>query len=94
TNGRISINSWESCYLRAEIRESELQFYFSETGDEWTAIGPVLDASRISDEHADQFVDGYILDQGFTGAFIGMCVQDLTGQKNYADFEYFLYEEE
>ncbi len=89
----VSIEEWEKCYLKAEIHFSELQFFYSKNGEEWTKIGPVLDASTISDENADIRVDGVSLDQGFTGAFIGMCVQNLSGQKKHADFDYFIYEE-
>jgi xylan 1,4-beta-xylosidase len=30
---------------------------------------------------------------GFTGAFVGMCAQDLTGRRLAADFDYFDYAE-
>ncbi|MBU9721560.1 MULTISPECIES: glycoside hydrolase family 43 protein [Bacillaceae] len=93
SEGRLSIDSWDRCYLKAEIREADLQFYYSSNGTDWIKLGPILDATTISDEHADQFVNGYILDQGFTGAFIGMCVQDLTGRNLHGDFDYFKYEE-
>ncbi len=92
-DGRISIEGWEQCFLKAELNYSNLQFYYSQDGKEWIKIGPILDASTISDEHAEIVIDGFYLDQGFTGAFIGMCVQDLSGQKKYADFDYFVYKE-
>ncbi|WP_078553777.1 glycoside hydrolase family 43 protein [Bacillus alkalicellulosilyticus] len=90
---RISIEGVERYYLKAVLSYSDLQFYYSHDGEEWTAIGPVLDASTISDENAEINVNGYFLGQGFTGAYIGMCVQDLSGQKKHADFDYFKYEE-
>ncbi|MCD8508924.1 MAG: hypothetical protein LRY73_02860 [Bacillus sp. (in: Bacteria)] len=92
-DGRISIDGWERCYLKAVLNYMDLQFYFSHDGKEWTAIGPVLDASTISDENAIIVLDGAGLDQGFTGAFLGLCVQDLSGRKKHADFDYFVYEE-
>ncbi|MBU9713960.1 glycoside hydrolase family 43 protein [Evansella tamaricis] len=90
---RVSIDGWERCYLKAELNDASLQFYFSRDGSNWSGIGPVLDASTISDENAEMVVEGYILDQGFTGAFLGICVQDLSGQKKHADFDYFEYKE-
>jgi xylan 1,4-beta-xylosidase len=80
-------------YLKADLHYEKLQFYFSKDGETWTAIGPVLDASKISDDHAELKAEGILLDQGFTGAFIGICVQDLSGQRKYADFDYFTYRE-
>jgi xylan 1,4-beta-xylosidase len=75
------INDWTRCYLRAEIHEERLRFYVSPDGQGWNAIGPVLDASKLSDDYG----------QGlhFTGAFVGICAQDLNGTKAVADFDYF-----
>ncbi|MDQ0253235.1 xylan 1,4-beta-xylosidase [Evansella vedderi] len=92
-DGRICVEGLDRCYLKAVLHYSDLQFYFSRDGQEWEAIGPVLDASTISDENAEININGFFLDQGFTGAFLGMCVQDLSGQKKHADFDYFIYEE-
>ncbi len=89
----ISIEGLEKCYLKALISDERLQFYYSKDGENWQSVGPVLDASRISDENAEMIMDDYFLDQGFTGAFIGMCVQDLSGQMKHADFDYFSYRE-
>jgi len=83
----------EQTYLKAVANRDKLQFYYSEDGAQWLAVGPVLDASIISDEHAELVKDGIMLDQGFTGAFIGLCAQDLGGTRQYADFDYFYYEE-
>ncbi|MCD9023715.1 glycoside hydrolase family 43 protein [Cohnella silvisoli] len=79
--------------LRLKLDQSALQFEFRAVGGDWTAIGPVLDASQISDEYATHLVDGYFTDWGFTGAFIGLCVQDLSGGRLHADFDYFIYRE-
>lgn len=87
----ISIEGWERCYLKADFHFEELQFFFSKDGVNWSPIGPVLDASKISDDNVELKAEGILLDQGFTGAFIGICVQDLSGQKKHADFDYFSY---
>jgi len=47
-----------------------------------------LNHSLISDEA------GRGAGASFTGAFVGMCCQDLSGQNCPADFDYFQYTEE
>ena len=89
----ISIEGWDQVFLKADLHYEQLQFYFSKDCINWLVIGPVLDASKISDDNVELKVDGILLDQGFTGAFIGVCVQDLSGQGKHADFDYFTYRE-
>lgn len=36
---------------------------------------------------------GFNPDPAFTGAFVGLCCQDLSGQKQHADFGFFTYKE-
>lgn len=90
----ISIEGWEECYIKATVESESLQFYYSPDGDQWYTIGPVLDGSKISDDNAELVVNGVMLDQGFTGAFIGLCAQDLSGQKKSAFFDFFKYKEQ
>ncbi|WP_037619690.1 glycoside hydrolase family 43 protein [Streptomyces aureus] len=55
--------------------------------DTWSPLGPALDATRLSDEHATVGdADGHFSSWGFTGAFVGLCAQDLTGARLPADF--------
>lgn len=89
----VSIEGWNQVFLKADIHYEKLQFYYSFNGMEWSPIGPELDASKISDDHVEYKVGGQLLDQGFTGAFLGICVQDLSGQRRHADFDYFTYKE-
>lgn len=89
----VSIEGWERCYLKAMIRRERLQFLYSRDGQEWQLIGGELDATKLSDENAEFIKEGVALDQGFTGAFLGMCVQDLSGRGLHADFDYFTYRE-
>ncbi|MCY1558460.1 hypothetical protein D9M68_953970 [compost metagenome] len=49
-------------------------------------IGPVLDASLLSDECGGHQAHG-----SFTGAFVGMAAHDLNGTASPADFDYFIY---
>jgi len=89
----VSIEGWTRCCLKAEINHETLQFFYSADGLEWLPVGGTLDASVISDENAEWVKDGIALDQGFTGAFLGLCVQDLSGRRKHADFDYFTYRE-
>ncbi len=79
TNSQIAINDWPEIHLRAEINRERLRFSASPDGEAWQMIGPVLDASRLSDDYG----------QGFTGAMIGLCAQDLGGTRQAADFHFF-----
>jgi xylan 1,4-beta-xylosidase len=89
----VSIQGLDRVYLKASINYEKFQFLYSTDGSNWNEIGPVLDASILSDENAEVIDDGVFMEQGFTGAYIGMCVQDLSGQKMHADFDYFSYKE-
>jgi xylan 1,4-beta-xylosidase len=79
-NGRI--------FLGVDVRLAELQFRWSEDGVTWTPVGPVLDASILSDE-AGPGAHG-----SFTGAFVGMAAHDMTGRALPADFDHFAYRED
>jgi xylan 1,4-beta-xylosidase len=71
--------------LAAEIDGAKLQFFYR-PDDSWLQVGPVLDASLISDE-AGRGEHG-----SFTGAFLGMLAFDTSGSGLAADFSYFSYE--
>ena len=81
----VAVNGWERCYLRVMVDYDRLQFYYSPDGRDWIALGPAFDASQLSDE--------YCREGCFTGAFVGMCCQDLTGRRKAADFDFFEYVE-
>ena len=73
--------------LRADIDYNRLVFSYSVDG-KWYRINTVLDQSTLSDEACWSGVFGC-----FTGAFIGLCCQDVIGTGTYADFDYFDYKE-
>ena len=83
TDSQIAINDWQRIFLRAEINRSRLQFSASPDGKSWCDVGPVLDASKLSDDY------GHTLH--FTGAMVGLCCQDLKDGRLCADFDYFDY---
>jgi xylan 1,4-beta-xylosidase len=71
--------------LAAEVAGGrELAFSWSRDGAAWERIGPLLDASRLSDE--------CVRHEAFSGTFCGLCVQDLSGQGAWASFDYFDYQ--
>lgn len=80
---KVPLGDLKTCYLKAEVDYHMLQFYYSGTENEWDKIGNVFDASILSDEYTEP--------SRFTGAFVGLCCQDLSGQRKPADFDYFDY---
>ncbi|QYO76902.1 glycoside hydrolase family 43 protein [Devosia salina] len=72
--------------LALTIRGKALQFFYALEGQELQPIGPVLDASILSDECGGHQAHG-----SFTGAFVGMAASDLNGTASPASFDYFLY---
>ncbi|QUL58367.1 glycoside hydrolase family 43 protein [Paenibacillus tritici] len=81
----VPVNGWERCLLRAAIHDERVQFYYSADGKQWQSIGPVLYSGVLADEYGKKL--------SFTGAFAGLCVQDLSGMQLHADFDYFDYRE-
>ncbi len=81
----VSINAWNSVYLRVMVDYDELKFYYSKDEKNWTPLGPIMDASTLSDE--------FCLEGRFTGAFVGLCCQDMSGRDKNADFDWFEYRE-
>ncbi len=71
-------------YLRVAIARAELQFSYSLDNENWHSIGPAFDSTILSDDYHTL---------GFTGAFVGITAQDLTGQGHPADFDWFDYRE-
>ncbi len=70
--------------LAVEVHEAEQQFFYRQGGG-WQPLGPILDASVISDE------GGRGEHASFTGAFVGMMAFDVSGQARCAEFTQFSY---
>jgi xylan 1,4-beta-xylosidase len=79
----ITVNNWRKFYLHVEVDSQKLHFSASPDGKNWQAVGPVLDASKLSDDYGAGF--------HFTGAMVGVCAQDVSGGLKAADFDYFDY---
>ena len=83
----VSIPNEGKVRLKIEVRGAAFQFLYALGQGEWTKIGPVLDASTLSDER------GYPSGEhgNFTGAFVGVAASDLNGTALHADFTDFVY---
>jgi len=73
--------------MRAEVDEERLLFAFRIGSGSWQWLPTHFDASILSDEAS---APGQ---PNFTGAFVGMACQDLSGTGRHADFDYFEYED-
>lgn len=82
--GYKALDEADRIYLKVKVDHDKLRFLYSVHGeDNYEEIGPVFDASILSDEACQE---GW-----FTGAMVGICCQDLTGFGTYGDFDYFEY---
>lgn len=79
-------------YLQAELNGADLQFYYALMKDNWIKAGPLLNAGILSDDYIRESGSRY--QAAFTGAFVGICCQDLSGNKKKAWFDWFNYKEE
>ncbi|KLU91313.1 beta-xylosidase, partial [Magnaporthiopsis poae ATCC 64411] len=92
----VSIPGTGKVRLGLSVRGRDLQFYYAvaaagESDADLKArqmekVGPVLDASLVSDE-----CGGHQLHGSFTGAFVGLACSDLNGTALEARFDYLLY---
>lgn len=91
----IDISTFDKILLKADFNGASLHFFYATNiNDEtpkWEKIGPELDGSILSDDYVVHTERGY--SPCFTGAFIGLACQDLSGKKIHADFEFFTYQE-
>ncbi|UOQ44034.1 glycoside hydrolase family 43 protein [Halobacillus salinarum] len=82
----ITLPGQTSYYLKASVTHEWLSFYYSLDGENWDQVGEAIDFSHLADDDPD-----YVR---FTGTFVGLCAQDLSGQEKCADFDYFIYDSE
>ena len=75
----------EPVRLAVSVDGAALQFSYAQEGERGN-VGPVLDASILSDEA------GGGEHRSFTGAFVGMFAFDVSGAAIPADFKHFEYE--
>ena len=82
---RFQLPKTGTIYLRADVDHHSLTFSFSLDEEQWTTLPINLDYTIISDEAGGG--DG----ANFTGGFVGIACQDVSGQQCIADFDYFEY---
>ncbi len=80
----VPVPDLEKVFMRVDIREDSLWFSYSGDGIDWKNIGRKFYTGQLADENNKY---------GFTGAMVGICVQDLNYEKKYAHFDYFEYRE-
>jgi len=85
----IAIPKGRPVHLRAEVDFERMHFGYRVEGidQEWRWLPQLFDASILSDECT---APGQA---SFTGAFVGMACQDLSGTARPADFDFFEYRE-
>ncbi|GGJ39829.1 glycosyl hydrolase [Deinococcus roseus] len=75
----------QKVWMRVTFQHDTFHFSYALDGQNWTRLGPDFQSSKLSDD--------YVNGLAFTGAFVGMCVQDLGGTRKAADFDFFRYTE-
>ena len=73
--------------LRLEVDFERLRFAYRIGGGAWSWLPEVLDASILSDEATSPGAPN------FTGAFVGMACQDMSGTAHPADCDWIEYRE-
>jgi len=73
--------------LRVDVDYERLRFAWRVPGGNWQWLAEQFDASILSDEASAPGL------ANFTGAFIGMACQDMSGAGLHADFDWFTYKE-
>jgi xylan 1,4-beta-xylosidase len=91
---RIPLRDVRRVGLRARLDGPALTFAWTADPDAesvWHRLGRTFDATTLSDEYAVTIVPGEPETWGFTGAFVGLWVQDLGAEGGYADFDRAVY---
>ncbi|MFI1992959.1 glycoside hydrolase family 43 protein [Actinoplanes sp. NPDC020271] len=83
---RVPLGDVHRVGLRARLDGPDLTFAWT-AGTDWQEIGGRFDATTLSDEYAATAAPGEPPAWGFTGAFVGLWVQDLGAEGGYADFD-------
>ena len=81
----IDLKGANRVFLSASMKYDKLDFDYSPDGHQWHPACGGLDSSILSDDYGTQW--------GFTGAFVGLACQDLSGSRKHADFDFFEYQE-
>jgi xylan 1,4-beta-xylosidase len=77
--------------LGVDVDATIMQFRYRLNGGVWQTIGGAIDTYFLSDEFACRFEGDVVRSFGFTGNFLALACQDLSGARLHADFDYFRY---
>ncbi|MFY1698495.1 glycoside hydrolase family 43 protein [Solwaraspora sp. WMMA2101] len=88
----VDVTEVDQLGLRVVFDGPVLRFGYHR-GDQWRELPVELDATILSDEYAARMTDGEPEAWGFTGAFVGLWVQDIGNDGGYADFDHASYRE-
>ena len=87
----IEVTGIKAISLKIKFNQEKINFFYALSEQAWQAMGPVLEGSILSDDYVREGSSRYR--PAFTGAFVGICCQDLAGTKKAADFLWFEYVE-
>ncbi len=76
-------------HLKGHFLRDTIRFFWKQDDRDWQPIGEPLDGSILSDDYV-QHDDGKYK-AAFTGAFVGICCQDLSDNGAIAHFKHFHY---
>jgi xylan 1,4-beta-xylosidase len=101
TDCRVDVTEADRVRLRVDFAGPVLRFAYAVlgpvagggAGEQWRELPAEPDATILSDEHAARFEEGEPEVWGFTGAFVGLWVQDLGADGGFADFDSATYQE-
>ena len=74
----------ETVWFSVDVEELVYHYNYSFDGEHWQRIPVTYQAWKLSDDYVGG--KGY-----YTGAFVGLHCEDISGDGCYADFAYFLY---
>ncbi|MHC5373140.1 glycoside hydrolase family 43 protein [Enterococcus sp. LJL120] len=80
-------------FLKVEVTPEKISFFFSQDNQKWVKIEKEFETYKLSDDYIAKPFTGSV-GSAFTGSFIGLHCNDLSGKKKVADFKYFKYIEE
>jgi xylan 1,4-beta-xylosidase len=87
----IEITGAKRVHMKVDFDRAGLRFFYRLDEGSWQAVGGVLDGSILSDDYVENIE--VMFRPCFTGAFVGLACQDLSGQGLHADFDWFEYRE-
>lgn len=83
--------SQEKIHLKVNWHGSTLRFFYSVNEVEWIRVGADYNAEILSDDYVREGSDRYR--PAFTGSFVGVACNDLSGAGIWAKFKYLEYQE-